>query len=45
LGGPKYLLCANKDSIHYNPGIGFNDDFNYDNLKAAAIKLFENYLK
>ncbi len=45
LGGPKYLLCANKGSTHYNPGIGFNDDFKYDNLKAEAIKLFEKYTR
>lgn len=45
LGGPKYLLCANKGSTHYNPGIGFNDDLKYDNLKAEAIKLFERYMK
>ncbi|MFT3738684.1 MAG: tetratricopeptide repeat protein [Breznakibacter sp.] len=45
LGGPKYLLCANKGDIHFNPGIGFNDDFIYDDLKSAAIKLFEKYMK
>lgn len=45
LGGPKYLLCANKDEIHYNSGIGFNDDLKYDNLKTEAIRLFEKYLK
>jgi tetratricopeptide (TPR) repeat protein len=45
LGGPKYLLCANKGGIHYNSGIGFNDDLKYDNLKAEVIKLFEKYLK
>lgn len=45
LGGPKYLLCATKGTTHYNPVIGFNDDFNYDNLKAEAIKLFEEYVK
>jgi tetratricopeptide (TPR) repeat protein len=45
LGGPKYLLCANKGGTHYNPGIGFNDDLKYDNLKAEAIKLFERYMK
>lgn len=45
LGGPKYLLCANKGGTHYNPGIGFNDDLIYDNLKAEAIKLFERYMK
>lgn len=45
LGGPKYILCANKGSIHYNAGIGFNDDFKYDNLKSAAIKMIERYVK
>lgn len=45
LGGPKYLLCANKGATHYNPGIGFNDDFSYEKLKSEAIKLFENYMK
>ncbi len=45
LGGSKYLLCANKGSVHHNPGIGFNDDLKYDNLKATAIKLFEKYIK
>lgn len=45
LGGPKYMLCANKGATHYNPGIGFNDDFEYDNLKVAAVKLFERYMK
>lgn len=45
LGGPKYLLCANKGGTHYNPGIGFNDDLKYDNLKTEAIKLFEKYMK
>lgn len=45
LGGPKYLLCANKGATHYNPLIGFNDNFEYDNLKNQAIKLFETYIK
>lgn len=45
LSGPKYLLCANKGATHYNPGIGFNDDLKYENLKAAAIKLMEKYMK
>ena len=45
LNGPKYLLCANKNGTHYNPGIGFNDDFKYENLKTEAIKLFERYMK
>lgn len=45
LGGPKYLLCANKGDTHFNPGIGFNDDLKYDDLKSSAIKLFEKYMK
>lgn len=45
LNGPKYLLCANKGLTHYNPGIGFNDDLKYDDLKSNAIKLFEKYMK
>lgn len=45
LGGPKYLLCASKEGTHYNPGIGFNDDLKYDDLKAEAIKLFEKHVK
>lgn len=45
LGGPKYLLCATKGGSHYNSGIGFNDDVDYDNLKAAAIKQFEKLVE
>jgi len=45
LGGAKYLFCANKDGVHYNPGIGFNDDFEYDVLKSTAIELIEKYMK
>ncbi len=44
LGGPKYLLCANKGGTHYNPGVGFNDDLKYDDLKGAAIKLIEKHM-
>ena len=45
LGGPKYLLCANQGSAHLNPGIGFNEGYKYEDVKAASIKLFEKYLK
>lgn len=45
MGGPRYLLCANKGSAHFNSGIGFNDNLDYGNLKAEAIKLFEKHLK
>ncbi|MEN5379601.1 tetratricopeptide repeat protein [Sphingobacterium kitahiroshimense] len=44
LGGSKYLLCVSKDGAHYNSGIGFNDDFNYENLKSEAIKLIEEHM-
>lgn len=43
LGGPKYLLCATKTGARYNPGIGFNDDLNYDDLKTQALKVFDKY--
>lgn len=45
LNGPKYILCANVGSIHFNSGRGFNDDFIYDNLKAEALKLIEKHLR
>ncbi|MDR2221688.1 MAG: tetratricopeptide repeat protein [Flavobacteriaceae bacterium] len=39
----KYLLCASKDSTHYNSGIGLKKNYAYKDLKALAIKMFENY--
>lgn len=45
LGGPEYLLCASQGSAHFNPGIGFNEGYDYDEVKSAALNLFENYLK
>jgi tetratricopeptide (TPR) repeat protein len=41
LGGPKYLLCARKGGAHINYGIGFDDDFDYTNLKNAVVKQLE----
>ncbi|WP_196885055.1 tetratricopeptide repeat protein [Aureivirga sp. CE67] len=41
----KYLLCSQKGSIHGNSGIGFNDGFDFDDLKSAAIKYMENLTK
>ena len=41
LGGAKYILCAWKDNIHINSGIGFNDDFNYKDLKKEVIVILE----
>jgi tetratricopeptide (TPR) repeat protein len=45
LGGPKYLLCASKENVHFNSGIGFNDDFKYEDLKQAVIKMIESHLE
>lgn len=44
LGGPKFLLCADKDGKHYNSGVGFNEDSKYAHLRAAAIEFMEKLL-
>jgi tetratricopeptide (TPR) repeat protein len=44
-GGPKYVLCANKGEMHFNSALGFNDDLKYEELKAAAVRLFERYVR
>lgn len=41
----KYMLCASKGGTHYNSGLGFNDNFDYDVLKSEAIKMMEKHLK
>lgn len=41
----KYMLCASKEGTHYNSGLGFNDDIDYDVLKSEAIKMMERHLK
>ena len=41
LGGPKYLLCARKGGTHINYGVGFDDDFDYTDLKNTVIKQLE----
>ena len=41
LGGAKYILCAWKGDVHINYGLGYNDDFNYTDLKNAVIKQLE----
>lgn len=45
LGGPKYMLCANLGDAHINSGLAFNDDFDYEVLKAEAIKMMERHIK
>lgn len=45
MGGAKYMLCASKGGTHLNPGIGFGEDYEYADVKSAAVKLFELYLQ
>ncbi|MEC5395312.1 tetratricopeptide repeat protein [Bergeyella sp. RCAD1439] len=45
LKGSEYVLCANRGSVHFNPGIGFREGYKYEDVKSASIKLFEKYLK
>jgi len=45
LGGPKYLLGMDKDGTHSTFGFGFNEDFKYDDLKSAVIKVLEEKVK
>lgn len=41
----KYMLCASKDGVHYNSGLGFNDNFDYEVLKSHVLKMIEKHLK
>ncbi|MCX6317928.1 MAG: tetratricopeptide repeat protein [Bacteroidetes bacterium] len=45
MGGPKYVLCMNKENMHATYGIGFNDDLKYEDLKQAVIDILEGKLK
>jgi tetratricopeptide (TPR) repeat protein len=45
LNGPAYLLCVNQDATHFNPGIGFSEDYSYKDIKSASLKLFEEFIK
>jgi tetratricopeptide (TPR) repeat protein len=45
LGGAKYILCMTKGDTHSTFGIGYNDNFNYDDLKKSVIDILENKLK
>jgi tetratricopeptide (TPR) repeat protein len=40
-GGSKYLVCMTKGDTHSTFNIGFNDNFNYDDLKKAVIDILE----
>lgn len=44
-GGPKYLLCQTKGDTHSTYNIGFNDNFNYDDLKKSVIDILEEKVK
>lgn len=43
-GEAKYILCANKDNMHINYGLGFTDDSTYEDIKNAVIKVLEGEL-
>lgn len=45
LGGPKYLLGMDKGNVHSTFNYGFNDDFDYNELKADVIKIMEGKVK
>ena len=44
-GGTKYILCAWKDNVHINYGLGFNDDFKYDDLKKTVMEVLNGKIK
>lgn len=45
LGGPKYLLCMTRDGAHATFNVGFNDNFNYADLKKSVIAVLEGKAK
>ncbi|WP_436490295.1 tetratricopeptide repeat protein [Chitinophaga sp. ARDCPP14] len=45
MGGPKYILCGSQGGTHLNYGIGFNDNFKYDDLKNAVVNILEKKYK
>lgn len=45
LGEAKYILCMTKGSTHSTFSIGFNDDFDYAQLKKAVIDVLEGNIK
>lgn len=45
LGGPKYLLGMDKDDTHYTFATGFNEGFQYEDLKKAVIDILEGKSK
>lgn len=45
LGGAKYLICKSMGDSHATYNYGFNDDFNYDDLKKTVIKILNEEVK
>ncbi len=45
LGGPKYVLGMDKDGTHSTFGYGFEEDFNYEDLKKTVILILEEKIK
>jgi tetratricopeptide (TPR) repeat protein len=45
LGGSKYLLCMTRGETHSTFNIGFNDNFNYEDLKKNVIDILEEKVK
>jgi len=44
-GEGKYILCMSKGDMHYTFRIGFDDNFKYDDLKAAVVDVLESRIK
>lgn len=45
LGGPKYLIGMEKDGEHSTFNYGFDEDFEYDDLKETIIEILEDRIK
>lgn len=45
LGGPKYILGMDKGDTHSTFNVGFNEGFNYEDLKSTVIEILEGKLK
>jgi len=45
LGGPQYVLGMDKGDTHSTFNVGFNEDFNYGDLKSTVIEILEGKLK
>lgn len=41
----KYILCANKNGMHFNYGIVFDDDTSYEAIKNTVIQVLERKIE